>query len=101
MKKTIIKDPLRSFTHVCDKYKSGNPLLMRKSFRMEDCYYRKNSPKDDIVRVEFGMDAENYVIIAAAAALGLILVCKAVSAAKHCAEKRHTKMLVRQRCGRH
>ena len=101
MKKTIFTDPVRSFTDACDNYKSGNPLLMHKSFRMEDCYYRKNSPKDSVVRVEFGMDSEHYVIAAAAALLGIFVVCKAISSAKRSAEKRRMKMLARHRCSRH
>ena len=101
MKKTIFRDPVRKFTHACNSYKSGNPLLMRKSFKMEDSYYRKDSPKDELVRVEFGMEAEQYLIVAAAAAAGLILICKAVSAARKCAERRRMKILVRRGGCRH
>ena len=98
MKKTIFTDPMRTFTHACDCYKSGNPMCMHKSFRVEDSFFRKNSPKDEVLHVEFGMDAEQYVIVAAAAAVGILLICKAVSAAKRCAQKRRMKATLRKRC---
>lgn len=98
MKKTIFSDPVRSFTHACDCYRSGNPMKMHKSFRMEDVYFRKDSPNDEVFRVEFGMDAEQYLIVAAAAALGLVLVCKVVSAAKHSAERKRMKAALRRKC---
>lgn len=91
MKKTIFDDSMKTFTHACDCYKKTNPMLMRKSFRMEDSYYRKNSPDDEILKLEFGMDSENYVLVVAGIVLGVLLVCKTVSCFRRSAEKRRMK----------
>ena len=73
-------------------------MLMRKSFRMEDTYFRKNSPKDDVLRLEFGMDAENYVIIVAGIALGVLVVMKMASVCRSAAMKRRMRKKYCKHC---
>ena len=63
---------------------------MRKSFRMEDKYYRKDTP-NDVMKIEFGMDTENYVIVVAAVVIGVIIASKAVKAVRRSSEKRRMK----------
>ena len=91
MKKTFIDDTLRTFDRAADYYKRSNPLCTHKSFTMKDEYYRKDRPNDDLLTVEFGMDSENYVLVIAAVAVGVIILCKAVSCMKKSAEKRRIK----------
>ena len=91
MKKSFIDDTVRTFDRACDSYKRSNPLCVHKSFTMKDEYYRKNRPNDDVLKVEFGVDSENYVIVAAAVVVGVLILCKTVSCMKRSAEKRRIK----------
>lgn len=86
-----IRNTAEVLSRTIDRCKSDDPLLMRKSIRMEDTFYRKNSPDEDIVKLEFGMEAEHYVIVAAAVALGALVMWKIARAARRSAEKRRIK----------
>lgn len=91
MNQKSIKNTARILSRTIDKCKPADPMLMRKSIRMEDTFYRKNSPNEDIVKLEFGMEAEHYVIVAAAVALGALVMWKIARAARRSAEKRRIR----------
>ena len=101
VKRTFIDDTVKTFDSACDiftRYKKSNPLCTHKSFRMEDEYYRKNKPEDGVLKVEFGVDGESYVIVTAAVVLGVLVVCKAVSMARRARERSQMKAQMRRRC---
>ena len=92
VKKSILKDSARSAHVVMDNYKSGNPLLMRKKFLMKDVYYRRDDPDTELLRFEFAFDVEQYVLVAAAVCVLVMIAMKMSSFMKRMAVRRSVMM---------
>ena len=103
MKNTFIDDTVRTWNRVCDCAGKTNPLCTRKTFRMEDEYFRKNAPDDEKMKFEVAMSAENYVIAVAAVAVGVIVLMKISSCVRRSREKKRIERRMKQkycRCGK-
>ncbi len=86
MGKNIVKQSSAAF----DRFKNDtNPLMVRKKFQMKDVYFRRDFPEQEVFRCELAFDTELYVLLLAAVALLVLLLCKLCRATrpKKCRKK--------------
>jgi len=76
MDKNAVINTAQVTVEAFDNYKKSNPLLVRKQFQMKDVYFRRNSPKNEILKFELSFDFEQYVIVLLLIASGMYIVLK-------------------------
>ncbi len=80
MGKNIVKQFSAAFEHFKN---DTNPLMVRKKFQMKDVYFRRDLPEQEVFRCELAFDTELYVLLLAAAALSVLLVCRLCRAGRY------------------
>ncbi|MBE6625971.1 MAG: hypothetical protein E7628_02145 [Ruminococcaceae bacterium] len=84
-------DTTRAATTAVKKYKKSNPLLVRKKMALKEVYFRKNEPEREVFRLELAFDTEQYVIVALAVCILVMLCCFIRKTAHRCATRRMMK----------
>ncbi len=69
-----------------------NPLMVRKKFQMKDVYFRRDLPEKEVFRCELAFDTELYVLLLAAAAILVCVICKMCRAASKARDHRYAKL---------
>lgn len=70
--------------------------MVRKKFQMKDVYFRRDLPEQEVFRCELAFDTELYVLLLAAAALLVFVICKLCCAASHARIHRYEKRMCKK-----
>lgn len=73
---------------VLDRFRSDNPLLVRKKFQMKDVCFRRDQPDVELLRWEFAWDVELYVLLLTLSAAAALLILKTVACCRRARRRR-------------
>lgn len=71
--------------------------MVRKKFQMKDVYFRRDLPEQEVFRCELAFDTELYVLLLAAAALLIYMLCRFCRAASHARIHRYEKRMCKKK----